>query len=199
MAKKTAARLGLFIQPERNGGFFHIHCYPVWIGPTPYELARIDAGDSLSVPSDRIRNISSYSDEGTYNGVWLADFNVSCQGNDHPFKGEERRLYAFGVIYKVSRIETARDATRIASSLTTIEKRLEKMHQVEGHVESYAQYANRVARAIGASCFVVPGKNNRHSSAYDDGEFWTRNLADGMFHIGHLEDKWKDEQKALTA
>jgi hypothetical protein len=197
MAKPRTATVGLFVHTTNDRDYFQIKLYPVYVGETPEELARIAQGEALDIPETRIRNVgaSSYAARHDSKGIQLEDLQIDCQGNNT--HGHDR-LYAFETFYASRNLKDAEAAMRIAKSLRAIAKGMQKRYDAEGHIESFAQYCRRVAQVIGATRFVAASSQSRGGFTYDEVNHRIMSLGDGVNHLLYLEQKWQDSVKAKT-
>jgi hypothetical protein len=82
----------------------------------------------------------------------------------------------------------------MAKTLTTIEKRQEKISEKYGRPATFGAYLARVAQAIGAAFIVTPtGANRGWSYSESDQRFWS--IADGISHVDHLIRQWQTERE----
>jgi hypothetical protein len=82
----------------------------------------------------------------------------------------------------------------IAKTLVTIDKRMDKTAEQYGRASSFGQYLLYLAKAIGASQFVIPAKNDHRSWNYADQDLRRRTLAEGASHVDWMIRQWKDRE-----
>lgn len=179
MAKKTIVRIALQVNERREHGFYHATARPVIIGPTLWEMRYADQQkEPHNVPADRIRGFGN-DDEGT--GLYLEHFLITSQGDEHP--GPDRRLYGWDLEYREVYSVNAHRAERMAKTLDTIARRMQKTAQTFGAPSTFGAYLARVADAIGATAIVRPSTRP---------EFGDRvlSLADGVYSVDRMIDEW---------
>jgi hypothetical protein len=187
-ATKSQTRLGLYVTEKRDGDFYHVNATVVVIGTTAYERKRIDAGERVNVPYERIRNINDSREDSP---LYLENFRVSSQGNAND---ETRHLYGYECryhdVYAVDRYK----AERMARTLAIVEKRLEKLTEKYGHPASFGAYLARVAEAIGATAIVRP-HGKQYGWSYSDNEHRVLTVAEGIYHVDGLVRAWETERE----
>lgn len=184
-------RLGLYVTEERDrnyGDYYHVRASVVVIGPTRYEMQRIDQGERLSIDYERIRNVS----DELHGGLFLNDLMVVSQGNS---EDEPRKLYGWEVRYQNVHSIDLREATRMHMTLSLVERRMEKVEAKYGRAMSFGAYLARVAEAVGASAFVSQAtKTGRGGWSYDDQPQRVRTISDGIYHVDNLVQTWVEEK-----
>jgi hypothetical protein len=79
-------------------------------------------------------------------------------------------------------------------TLTTIEKRQDKISEKYGRPATFGAYLARVAQAIGADAIVTPsGAQRGWSYSESEQRIWT--IADGISHVDHLIRQWQTERE----
>lgn len=129
----TSARLVLRCYTKSEYGYAHVMFYPM-----------------LKQPTGKIEGMGF---EGVANGLFLNDLELSDQIDDHNGRNDGQHDYAWSAYFKPSRVEL-REAQAIVKTLTTLDKRLEKMREQFGYVKSYGEFVCRVANALGAVAIV---------------------------------------------
>lgn len=189
MKKKSLDRIGLYITPpELSREFIHIRLYPVLIGLDRYERECIDRGEDHGRSTHAtIRNCRDHST----NGLYLQDLFITSQGHQ---SRDERKFYGFAVEYRNVHIVNARDARAMASTLTTIEKRMQKLEEKFGHPASFGAYCARVAEAIGASEFVRLSPHSPKTGMYNTEEHDHMEIKQGIWTIDRMVHDWLKPQ-----
>jgi hypothetical protein len=187
MAKKPTVKIGLAVAERREHGFYHAIARPVVIGPTLWEMRYADQQkEPHNGPADRIRGFSS-DDEGT--GLYLEHLIVSSQGEE---TAQERRLYGFELEYREVFSVTAHRAERMAKTLDTITRRMQKTAQTFGAPTTFGTYLARVAAAIGATAIIRPSS----APAFADRVY---SLADGVYSVDRMIEQWTNAGKESAA
>jgi hypothetical protein len=181
MAKKTIVKIALQVTERREHGFYHCHARPVIIGPTLWEMRYADQQkEPHNVPADRIRGFGQ-DDEGT--ALYLEHFMITSQGDEQP--NTERRLYGWEMEYREVFSVTAYRAERMAKTLDTITRRMQKTAQTFGAPSTFGSYLARVADGIGASAIILP--STRPTFGSTDRVF---SLADGVYSVDRMIERW---------
>ena len=191
--KPTPTRLGLYVTTERDrsyGDYFHIKASVVTIGLNAYERRRIDDTPDYRPEAgyDTIRNTDDSTD---YGGLYLSNLHVTCQGQgtDTP-----RRLYGFAVEYRNVGSVDQRAAERMATTLKTIDKRMEALDETFGRPSGFGQYLARVAAAIKCETFVFKQGASRGWS-YSDMDHQICDVSQGIYKVEGLADAWIREDE----
>ena len=196
MPKTPNIRIGLYVTEKSDYEWFHVHAYPVIIGPTLYELRHMDqTGEPHNVEPTRIRGCvsSAWSDDETGRGLYLADLYAVSQGNQ---RDTERRLYGWDVEYREVYSIDARKAERMHKTLTTIARRMQKTREQYGAPATFGTYLAHVAQAIGADAIVRPWGKQR--PCYDDTTHRIDSIADGTYSIDRTIEAWS-AREAVSA
>src|SRR5262245_11096572 len=152
--KQPSVRLGLHVKSTTDHDYFKVLAYPVTIGPNAWEIRCRDDG-SYTYP-DITHSTSRNTGSDKVNGLYLDCFRVTSQGNH---SDDHRHLYGWECRYQEPYAVDLRQAEGMYKTLTTIEKRLEKLAEKYGRPTTFGQYLARVADAIGADCFLfINGK-----------------------------------------
>ena len=191
--QKSSAVIGLHLQKVVDGDYVHFNLHPVTIGRTPDELQALDRGEGAgSVHNDKVRNISCTYGWDTINGLDLSGLQISSQGGGC---STDTRLYGFEVEYRnVFSIDTAK-AERIAKTLTTIRKRMEKLSDKVGRPKTFGQFVGHVAKAIGATKLVLV-KNDNMRGGWDTADVSFRSFpTEAIDHIDYQVDQWANSRQ----
>ena len=124
--KTTKTTIALYVTEEHkpHEQWCHVRATIVTIGANAWERRCRDDG-SYSYPdikSDTIRNAS----DDDVNGLYLENLTIACQGNN---EDADRRVYAWETRYQQPYSVDTRKALKMAKTLTTIEKRQEKISE----------------------------------------------------------------------
>jgi hypothetical protein len=141
--KRRAPVVGLHLFEVKDGDYRHFGLTPVTIGRTAYEIGELDrlGNAAAEVSPNKIRNVSCRYDWDTINGLDLDGLRIWSQGH----KGEPR-LYGWETEYHdVFSVDRPR-ATRMAKTLNTIQKRMEKLADTVGNPKTFGQYVAHVEK-----------------------------------------------------
>jgi hypothetical protein len=189
MKTKDTTRLGLYVNEQKDGDYYHLTASVVRIGLDAYEQRLADAGQNHgSATANTIRNASGE----LMRGLWLKDLEVRSQGEMH---ATPRRLYGWSVEYRNVFSVELREAERMAKTLKTIHARMEKADQTYGRPATFGAYLARVAVAIGADTFIRPDGPQRGWSYAENGQR-VMSIGDGVYHIDRMIQKWAEPAPA---
>lgn len=188
---KDTTTIGLYVgtKPERD--YFEIFAYPVTIGRNAYERRSIDSGGTVDNDITHL-SIRNPRDEAI-NGLRLDNLHISAIGSQ---SDDPRRLFGFDVRYKDVYTLDRRNAPAFAKTLTTIDKRLDKLTDKFGNASTFGAYLARVAAAIGATQIVFAVDANKHGSSYRDNKHNIVSLRDGAYRVDRMVDEWVHERDA---
>lgn len=179
---KTTAILGLHVTKEHSDGYFHLYARPVYVGPRPSQLT--DAFRQTVLPSrDEVQSLGMYEDE-TFNGLWLDGLKVRSQGAD---RDTPRHLYGFKVDFHEVYSVDLRKAQKMVKTLSTLDKRMEKLDQKFGRVDSFSAYLLRVAAALGATRLVISKERGRSEW---NSPYVVQDLRQGAYEVDDMVSKW---------
>ena len=188
MTTKSAITLGIRIETERSYGYFHVIGRPCIIGPRRFDLEAIDRGESRQVDPDRISFHDTYDFED--GALRLDGLQFTSQGTDDD---EKRNLYAWHVEYQNVTLRYPADAEARARTLRTIERKTQKLADEYGRPATFGQHLLRVAKAIGATQFVLPTSQSYRRSL---GEQWRiEDLKTGAYWVDNAVETWVNERE----
>jgi len=191
--RTTGPRLGLLISEERDRSwrdYYHVRATVVVIDPTADEMRRIDQGERLSIPYERVRNCS----DERIGGLLLNNLRVDSQGCGDD---ETRHLYGFDCRYHDVYTIDRTTAEAMGKTLRAIDTRLDKLAAKYGAPATFGQYLARVAEAIGATAMVT--RESGSSSSYSENEYRVRDIRDGIYHVDGLVRTWVTERERTGA
>jgi hypothetical protein len=178
----------------RRGGYFHVGLHPVILGRDAYELRQLDLGrETNDVQPDTIRNISWRYESDVINGLDLDGFRIWSQGDTQStLRHDGERLYGWEYAYtNVHAVDTAK-AKRMAKTLTTIERRMDKLRETQGRPKTFGQFVAHVAKAIGAATLVIVPES-QHSWDWRQKDRRFENFPAAIDHIDYVVNKLVEE------
>lgn len=131
-------RLALKIVETLDNGYYHIHAHVVTVPPSGETVGYIDSYDTVGK-------------------LWMQGLTVKSQGNQ---SDTDKRLYGFDVVYRNMYEVDTREAGRIAHTLQTIQKRMDRLSDKFGRPTTFGQFMGRVANAIGAKFIVFESQRS---------------------------------------
>ena len=187
MTKKSAITIGIRIETERSYGYFHVIGRPCIIGPTKFDLEAIDRGEARNVDPQRVQLFDSYDRP---DDLRLEDLRFTSQGNDEDLP---RNLYAWHIEYRDITVRYVQEAEAYARTLKLIDRKMQKLADEFGRPTTFGQHLLRIAKAIGATQFVLPNKPDR----YNDRGYRLRDLKDGGYWVDHTVEQWVTERERV--
>jgi hypothetical protein len=158
MMKKSEVLL--LISEKSEYGYSHIEC-------------------NVVVPAEEgsIRNFRA--NIGAKASEFYDDLVVNCQISDG-------QSYAFRVSYHNIHCVELFEAQKMGKTLSAIHRRLEKIRETRGSCRHFAEFAGRVAEAIGAT-FVIRREIGYGGPRYSDQKFRFLGVFDGVYEIAQIE------------
>jgi len=198
--KLPTVKIGLKLYETRASGFYHFNAAFVRIGPDAYEIGAIARGetDIRPTPVTAVRNPDA---DRPMNGFLLGHLQIRSQadcGPDRIIAG--RNLYAIDLTYREPYSVDRRKAELMARTLRTIGRRLERLDDRFGRLDSsdLAGYVGRVAAVTGATAIVYESdRSNRYTSSYDDMDLVHLDIPTGLTYI--RQQIWKFQNELLPA
>jgi hypothetical protein len=135
----------------------------VIVGRTPYELRQLDLGHGASddVVFNTVRNVSCRYESDTINGLDLDGFRIWSQGDRDSAQRLHEPLYGWSYEYHNVYSINNDKVHRMAKTLKTIEKRMDKLRDTQGRPKTFGQFVAHVAKAIGATMLVITSESQR--------------------------------------
>jgi hypothetical protein len=122
------------------------------------------------------RNVTDLSDTPGY-------YDLTCTGYA---KGREiEGSYGWGIEYRNAYSVDLRRAKQMLKTLAAVDKTMEKMRTQEGNPQTFGQFVNRFARAIGASYLIVWDPSHK-SFFYSERTYKSWKLADIPFTVDRM-------------
>jgi hypothetical protein len=194
--RPTFDRIGLYVNVVKDTGFqgsyTHFRAHAITIGRNEYERRRIDEGASVEIAWDGIRNAPDEWITTPAGRLYLHDLTVEATGSD---AYNDRELYGFSVHYRQPFAVELNHAERMAHTLRTIARRMDKQNRTLGHPLSFGQYVARVALAIGAEVIAMPD-GEQYGSSYADNTHRRHTLGDGASYIDGMARAYRNERKS---
>lgn len=123
--------------------------------------------------------------EGDY-GHDLGGLVASCQADDGTGK-DRRRTYGWEFkLREGADGVTLYQAQQAVRRMTPIERRMDKMRDVEGYPQTFGAYINRLARAIGATCVFVESNPERSGTRIEYKRFGLGDSIRGVDDLGDV-------------
>lgn len=187
---KSSATLGLYVAAKNERDYYQVTAYPVWVGPTPGDMRRIDEGLPPPAQPISVTRVRNYSwDYGAGGPLDLDNLRVQAQGNNED-SAMKRQVYGWDIRYYPYMVDMA-FALRMAKALATIDKRMDKQVEKWGRARTYGQYLLYVANAIGATKFVLENKADRNGS-FDDSDYRITDPANGADQVDFWVKRWQE-------
>lgn len=131
------------------------------------------------------RNVTELSDTPGY-------YDLVCIGYA---KGREPEgAYGWEIEYHNVYSVDIRRSKQMFKTLTAVAKTMEKMRNQEGNPQTFGQYVNRFARAIGASYLIV--WDDSHKSFYSERTYKMWGLADIPYIVDRIIAEFHDKYAA---
>ncbi len=175
MSEKKPERV-LCLVPERNGNYGrygHINGY----------ASHLSATDSVGFDGQRY---------GPDSEILNLRIKSQCDESGGP-------LYGYDLSYAAHEGLTLYEAEKAVKLLKPIERKIHGFYKVEGNPQNFAQWVNRVARAIGAKGVFLFDKERKDKT----GNGWRAyTLGDAVYAINVAEEalrEWAGENKRKAA
>jgi hypothetical protein len=181
MAEKIT--LALLIRTKEDRNYFHVFADFV-------RLTKAPNGDWL------VRNpgMSSWEDDNSFHSLQVSSQGNSTTGaDDRETTPEQRKLYGWEIEYREPISVRLREAERMAKTLRTIHRKLDKLREKYGDPPTYGAFLLRVADAVGAIKIIAYADPHRIRSSYDDNDYRFMSLDIGARHVDNLEHDWKEK------
>ncbi len=188
--KTNKTRYGLLLHETKNdGGYYHLRFSVVTIGPTAEDRTYFDQYPSGAVLPHYLAIRNPRDRDGDLN---LDSLTVISQGNNDDVT---RKLYGFEVVYRdVYSVDKAK-ATRMAHTLSVIDKSFHKQNEKFGYPDTFGAFVARVANAIKADSIVVEKNQGRSSSSYSENEYRFLTIGEGVSEINARVRAWAEPKK----
>jgi hypothetical protein len=167
----------LRIEEIRDHGYYHLYAR---VCTQQYENS---AWQPYGVDDD-------YSD-----GLKWSGLRVSCQGDEQSQtragRGESGSVYGFSTEYHDCWKLDLRTVRRMAKTLETIDRKMDKLQEARGYVASYGEYLGRVAEVLGCAGFCFTRDARSADISGQKYEFTT--VGDGVNRANHRIYLWQQE------